>query len=201
MKRGVAHNFAQALLQSGVNPREAEIVLLALEEAMKQNEKIRLFLESPRYRKEEKKKFLEKAFYNKVDPLILNFLYVLVDRDRFMNFSEILQALIEEVDRRLSRLRVQVSLAFPWESLSEGEKSQLLKELQSTVEFAWVSQGYLEKKEYEYLWHIETNKNLLGGIKIKIGDYLLDGSVDRYLKDYLQKVREKKRQIEKSWLT
>ncbi|MCS6984158.1 MAG: ATP synthase F1 subunit delta [Leptospiraceae bacterium] len=194
MKQGVYRNYALALLETGVSLEEAERFLLSIREACQKSRKLRLFLESPRVRLSEKRRFLEKVLGDKISPLLLNFLCILISHGRFGELDKVISAFMEEVDHRLGRLRLEITVARDF-----GQDQALLEQMEAVVKELWIKRGYLDPRDYQYIWKIKTDPEILGGVKIKLGDYLLDGSVQRYLKEWAFRAHEKKREIRKSW--
>jgi len=102
--------------------------------------------------------------------VVANFLKLLVDKGRINILEDILNAYQHLMDQALNKARVSVKTAYP---LSDD----LVAEVKKTLEG-------LTKKRVEMA--IEEDPSLLGGIVVKIGDTVYDGSV----KAQLNKIRE-----------
>lgn len=134
-----------------------------------ENRDFRLFLNAPSITKESKKKFIEKIFSGMLSETFMSFLYVLIDKERQSRISEINESLIELIDFENNRQRVEI------------------------VSNVGLDKDILEKIEYILSKKLNKNiiiteiidKSILGGVIIKIGDLIYDGSI---IKD-LQKIR------------
>lgn len=129
------------------------------------------FLASKRIGREEKKKTIIQLFTGKLSPLTLNFLQLLVDKGREAELPQ-----VERYFRKLLResqglVEGEVTTAVP---LTEEEVTRLEAEL---------SQGL--GRRVKLASRVDTS--LLGGLVVKIGDRVIDGS----LRTRLERLREK----------
>lgn len=106
----------------------------------------------------------------KVDPEIERFLKLLVERRRIQYINEIVTMYQELLDEELNIARGEVVTAYP---LSEEEKRELEESLKA----------YLKK---EVILEPKIDENIIGGLKIRIGDLIFDGT----LKTQLNKFKE-----------
>jgi len=106
----------------------------------------------------------------KVDPEIERFLKFLVERRRIQYIKEIVIMYQELLDEELNIARGEVITAYPLSSEEKKELEEVLKE-------------YLKK---EVILESKVDEEIIGGIKIKIGDLIFDGS----LKTQLGKFKE-----------
>ena len=106
----------------------------------------------------------------KVDPEIERFLKLLVERRRIQYIREIVIMYQELLDEELNIARGEVITAYP---LSEEERKELEE----------VLKNYLKK---EVILESKVDEGIIGGIKIRIGDLIFDGT----LKTQLNKMKE-----------
>jgi F-type H+-transporting ATPase subunit delta len=106
----------------------------------------------------------------KVDPEIERFLKLLVERRRIQYIKEIVMMYQELLDEELNIARGEIITAYP---LSEEEKKELEEVLKE----------YLKK---EVVLESKVDEDIIGGIKIRIGDLIFDGT----LKTQLGKFKE-----------
>lgn len=106
----------------------------------------------------------------KIDPEVERFLKLLVERRRIQYIGEIVTMYQELLDEELNIARGEVITAYP---LSEEEK----KEIESVLK------DYLKK---EIILESKVDEGIIGGIKIRIGDLIFDGT----LKTQLGKFKE-----------
>lgn len=175
--RKVATRYAGALLSSarkaGVLPGVAESYASLMDMHLGQTA-LRVFLDSPQVRTEEKKDLLKSVFGGKVEPLLLDFVFLLIDKNRIENFRDIGEefALLVEQEQGVMRAKVTTAVALPAD-LEEKLKAKLSALTGKTM--------ILEKR---------VDPAVIGGVKVVMGDKILDGTVRTNL-DLLRKTLEK----------
>ena len=142
---------------------------ILVNESIKNNEFIDL-LDSPKLTKEEKKKILAKV-YGKLESLFLDFLYVLIDNNRFKLINEILNEYNKLIQEEHNILHIE---AFSVKPLSKEQ----LKNLKESLAY------YYKDKTLE----IENivNPDLIGGVRIECNGKTLDMT----LKNTLVKMKD-----------
>ena len=130
-------------------------------EALKQSEDLLVFLKAVKIKAEEKKDYLESMFFNVLDKEMINFLKLLVDKDRTYYLKEILQMYIDLADDELGIQKATVQSAKP---LSESDLNQI--------------QTALEKKTGKKIVLKNTVKpELIAGIKVIVGNSVTDSTL------------------------
>ena len=164
----VARNYAEALfdLAEKQNLHDSFVASMnALDEVVQSAPQLRLFLGSPKIEPKAKKAALRKALEGRAHPLFLNFLMILIDKRR----QRLLEAIGREyrtvLDERLGRLHVDVTLAHEPDARGREELSERLSR----------SLGR------EVVPHVNVHPEILGGIIVRFGDRVLDGSLRRRL--------------------
>ena len=128
-------------------------------------------LQNPIYPPDLKMEIIDEVLKSiKVDPEIERFLKLLVERRRIQYIKEIVAMYQELLDEELNIARGEVITAYPLSSEEKKELEEVLKE-------------YLKK---EVILESKVDEEIIGGIKIKIGDLIFDGS----LKTQLGKFKE-----------
>ncbi|HUH00057.1 MAG TPA: ATP synthase F1 subunit delta, partial [Gammaproteobacteria bacterium] len=108
---------------------------------------------------------LRTALAGQVPPVFLNFLLVVLDKRRQRLLGEIALAYRELLDEKLGLLNVEVTLAHELDERGEEEVAlQLSRILGRRV-----------------LPHLRVDPAILGGIIVRYGDRVLDGSLRRRL--------------------
>lgn len=162
----VARSYAEALFELGekLNRHDSfSASLEALNSALSSEPQLRAFMASPSINAQNKKESLRKALAGKADPIFLNFLSVLIDKRRQRLMPEIGREYNALLDERLGRLNVQVTVARQLDAAGERELTDnLTRTLGRTV-----------------VPHITINKDILGGVIVRFGDRVLDGSLRR----------------------
>ncbi len=199
IRNEVLTNYAQALLSTGVEPLVAEEALVSIVTLFDGNKQLKAFFESPRVKASVKKKAIRQAFEKQVPKEVLNFLLVLVDKRREAQLAQIVEAIIEENDKKFSRVPATIYLSrdLSPEVLNEGsEFGQQIKDAidKNREAFGLPAQGKLDIRP-----KVKIVPEQLGGAVIRIGDYLWDGSVRRYLNDWVKRVKETNAQVKKAW--
>lgn len=171
--RKVATRYAEALLDTaksqGVLDSVAESFTGVLD-AVKGNMDLRIFMDSPQVRTEEKKELLEKVFGGKIEPVLLNFFTLLLDKNRIENTRDIGEVFAELVETEQGFVRAQVVTAIDLpDDLAAALKGNLAAHTGKKI--------ILEKK---------TNPAVIGGVCVTLGDKILDGTVRTNL-DLLRK--------------
>jgi F-type H+-transporting ATPase subunit delta len=119
------------------------------------------FLETPRVRPEQKKEALRQALAGRAPELFVRFVMVLVDKRRQSLIPEIAQAYRDLVDQRMGRARVEVTI-------SHAPDAALQAEIQRALE---AQLGRTVIPTYK------VDPDLLGGMVLRLGDEIFDGSV------------------------
>ena len=162
--RKVASRYAEALLISanseGVLVEVAESFAAVMDLVAGEKDLV-TFIDSPQVRTEEKKELMQKVFGNRIENVLLNFFYLLIDRNRIDNvrdIGEVFADLVEE-DQGIIRAEVVTAIALP-DDLAAGLKNKLAAVTGAKV--------VLEQK---------IAPAVLGGVCVTMGDKVLDGTV------------------------
>ena len=138
----------------------------ALEEVatlLRDEPRIREFLETPRVTTEERKRAIRASFAGRVPEPLLRFLLVVIEKRRQALLEEIASEYAVLVDELRGRVRAHVTVARPADPA-------LQKEIVASLE------KRLGKKVVPTF---HTDPALVGGVLIRVGDLLYDGSVRR----------------------
>ena len=131
------------------------------------NPELKKFIGSPLIPAASKKNALQQIFASDVAPLVLQFLYVMVDRKRET-------AIVEAIDNFIKLARaaqnIEVAHVRVVKALTKDEEKDLVAALERTT-----------GKRIEPLYYIDPS--IIGGIVVRIGDRLIDGSLLRQLQD------------------
>lgn len=166
----IGRNYAETLLVLAKRGGDAEVekygeLIEALAAAMRGDGTLRTFLESPKIAASQKIEVLGKALNKRVPHLFLRFVDTVISKRRQMLIPAIAteyRALLDEAD---DRVHVNVTVARePNEPEREGLTRQLSRLFGKRV-----------------VPHITTNPAILGGLIVRVGDTVMDGSVRRRL--------------------
>lgn len=163
----IARNYAETLLDladrnGGAAAMDQFAAALDQVSGLVQGDpRVRQFLETPRVTAAEKKRALRAALAGRAPELFLRFVSVLVDKRRQTLLPEIAEAFRGLVDERMGRVRVQVAIShLPDEALQAEIGNALARRLGRTV-----------------IPTFTVDPELLGGMVVRVGDEILDGSV------------------------
>lgn len=164
----IARNYAEALLALAKKAGDLQAwgrLIDDVANAIERDDRLRRFLEAPQISADEKIKVLGKAFEDRAPRLFVRFLQRLVKNRRQMLVPEIANEYRDLVDEVEGRVHAQVTLA---KSVGEEERAEIARQLTRTIGRPVVPQ-------------IRVNPNILGGIIVRVGDRVMDGSVRKRL--------------------
>lgn len=169
----VAARYAGALLTSAKETGVVEGVAesyAAMLEVFAAHRDLLTFMDSPQVAEQEKKDLVKVVFGDHIEPVLLHFVYLLVDKNRIENFRDIGEEFAElvEAERGILRARVVTAIALPGD-LEAQLNAKLAAQTGKTI--------ILEKR---------VDPAVIGGVKVTLGDYVLDGTVRTNL-DLLRK--------------
>lgn len=162
----IARNYAETLLtlaeRQGPDGLEsfgqAAETLAALVQG---DPRMRQFLETPRVTPDQKKAALQQALGGRAPEMFVRFVMVLTDKRRQALLPEIAAAYRDLVDERMGRVRVQVTISHAPDAALQAEIGNALADrLGKTV-----------------IPTFAVDPELLGGMVVRVGDQILDGSV------------------------
>jgi F-type H+-transporting ATPase subunit delta len=166
----IARNYAEALFLAGKAHRGDMVerygrLLDAVAGALQADERIAAALESPRVSKTAKAALLERALGDVAEGEFVRFLQAVVRRGRQGLLVEIAQAYQGLVDVQLNRVHAGVTLRDAPDARLE---KQIAERLSSAI-----------GKDVRV--HFRTDRAILGGVVVRVGDRIYDGSVRRKL--------------------
>jgi F-type H+-transporting ATPase subunit delta len=158
----VARNYAEALF--AVGDRFGEL-LDGVAGAIQADERIATVLESPRVSKTAKSQILERALKGEAPREFVKFLQAVVRRGRQGLLTEMAQEYQVLLDEKLNRVHAGVTLADePDARMQQQVVDRLAKALGREVRA-----------------YFRSDPRILGGVVVRVGDRIFDGSVRRRL--------------------
>jgi F-type H+-transporting ATPase subunit delta len=164
----VARNYAETLFElarrnEGLERYQEGIETVA--RLLEENPRFRLFLETPRIPAEDKKQVIRTAFAAALPRPLLNFLLVVLDKRRQKLVREIAREYHGLVDAHMNRVHAEVPLARPHDVTGlEAVADRLTALLGRTA-----------------IPHVRVKPDILGGVVVRAGDTIYDGSLRRRL--------------------
>jgi len=164
----IARNYADTLLelaQRAGDLRGWGEMLDSVANAVESDRRLRIFLESPRVSAQRKNEIIQKAYGGALPRNFVRFLQALVSHRRQMLIPLIAHAYHDLVDQVEGRVHASVTVAREADERDrELVTTQLSRALGKTV-----------------VPHFHVNPDVLGGIVVRVGDTVLDGSVRKRL--------------------
>lgn len=157
--------YAQALIDISAGSGTVEAVrkdLDGIAEAMDKHQDLRLFLLNPATGIDAKKDAVRSIFAGKIGSTALNFLLLLLDKGRFKCLPGIVKEYARLADRKNNILNIAVISAVP---VDEEAAGLIVREYGRMYDASSVKADF------------QVDKSLIGGIMVKIGDKIFDGTV------------------------
>jgi len=162
----IARNYAEALFESGEKAGHTALyadLIAAVAGAVASDERIRALLESPRVPKPEKQRLLAQALKGKAPESFVKFMSAIIKRGRQGLLGQISREFLGLVDVKENRLHASVVVArTPDEVLQKDIAARLSRVFGKTV-----------------VPHFREDPAILGGVVVRIGDSVMDGSLRR----------------------
>ncbi|MGI8509972.1 MAG: ATP synthase F1 subunit delta [Gemmatimonadaceae bacterium] len=172
----IARNYAEALLTLATKAENREGfggMIRDVANAITNDLTVHRFLDSPRVSYEEKNEILSKAFGDRVPRVFLRFLQAVVHNRRQMLIPVIATEYSNLVDAAEGRVHADVTVAVAMDANETGKVGeQLSRALGKTV-----------------VPHVTVDGAIMGGIIVRIGDTVMDGSVRRRLNKLATRMR------------
>lgn len=171
--------YGRALIGAAQEAGRADEVVADLEALMDEvvtpRPEFRQVLESALVPHEEKEKILDRCFGGRISPLLMAFLKVLSARGRIDCLAGVRQTVRQLYNELRGQVAVSVRTAAPLDATVRDEMSAALEK----------SLGRRPRL------HEEVDRSLLGGIVVKVGDVVYDGSVVTQLRQLRGRIVDK----------
>ena len=164
----IARNYAEALLALARKAGDLDgfgAAISGLAAAVAGEPRLTNFLASPSVSAADKSRLLEQAFAGKMPRVMVRFLQKLVDNRRQMLLSDIATAYATLVDEQEGRVHAQVTVA---RQVTDADTAAIVARLSATL-------------GKQVVPHVLVNPAILGGVVVKVGDTVMDGSVRKRL--------------------
>ena len=164
----IAKNYAETLLELAQRAGDLRAwgdMLDQVAEAMETDRRLRVFLESPRVSAQRKNEVLQKAYGVQLPRNFVRFLQALISHRRQMLIPAIAHAYHDLVDQVEGRVHASVTVA---REPDDADRALVVKQLSRVL-------------GKDVVPHFHVNSEILGGVVVRVGDTVLDGSVRRRL--------------------
>jgi F-type H+-transporting ATPase subunit delta len=143
---------------------------------LSENRQFNLFIDAPQIDKLKKKEIIKRLFESQFHIDFMNFLSVIIDKRRQFFIFKMYEEFTLIFDEHKGRFRIKVISAFALDD-------DLKKSIQHILG---------EKLKKEIIIDSIINKNVIGGIVLKISDVLIDGSIRKHLATLRKKLIKQK---------
>lgn len=171
----IAERYAQSLIDLGKNNDLSYVAiatdLAAIQLILNRSKDLYAALTNPLVNVDDKENIIDSVFVKDVDKLIINFLKLLVERNRFNLIYDVIAEFNLLLDAVNNVARVEVVSAV---SLNENEKNIIHEKLSQKIRDKQISVKY------------SVDESIIAGLVFKLGDDVLDTSVSHRLEE-LQK--------------
>ena len=170
MAKLVSKTYGDALFELSLEEKKEDLLFEEAKtflEVIKKDDELVRFMKHPKIVKEEKMKTGKNIFDNHFSKEFAGFLLVLVAKDRF---SEVEKTLEYFIGRMKEYKKIGVAYVSTAVELTDEQKEKVRARLLETTDF--------ESFEMNYT----VDKSLLGGMVIRVGDRVVDTSIQNKLK-------------------
>ncbi len=164
----IARNYAEALLALATKANAVEEwggTIHAVAGAVESDVTLQRFLAAPQVSATDKRKILAKGLAGKVPPMFVKFIEKLVMNRRQQLIPQIANAYTDLVDTAAGRVHARITFA---KAVSDADRDAIAGQLSKVLKKTVVP-------------HVNVNPQILGGIVVRVGDTVMDGSVRRRL--------------------
>jgi F-type H+-transporting ATPase subunit delta len=170
ISQAVARVYARALFDIGTQEGSLGTIfddLNGIQAAVDASPEANAFLQSPKLKRADKIRVMDELFADKVGRPVLGLLHVLIQKRREPVFDNIVEEFAKYRDEHEGRVHARVTSARP---LAEDQLEALTNALAKS------SGKTVQLKQ-------EVNPAVIGGIRVNLGDSVLDGTVLRKMNE------------------
>lgn len=171
----ISKNYAKALLDVAKESGSPEVFNTQLNEIMlvlNTSEDLNIVMANTSISIAEKLEIIEAVFGNKIESKLLNFLKILVEKDRFCELEAIKLSFAKMIEDMSNIKTVEITSPI---ALNFENKSNVLFKLEHKLNC-----------EIKPIW--KTDESLIAGLKFKIDDCTIDTSIRAKLEDLSKKI-------------
>jgi F-type H+-transporting ATPase subunit delta len=165
----IARNYAEALLALARKAADLDgwgAAIGSVVDAVESDERLRNFLAAPQVSSAGKKAVIGKAFDGRLPALMVRFIQKLIDNRRQMLLPEIAIEYGNLVDEATGRLHANVTVS---RESSEADRKLIAAQLSRAFSKIVIP-------------HVTVKPEIIGGVIVRVGDQVMDGSVRKRLK-------------------
>jgi F-type H+-transporting ATPase subunit delta len=164
----IARNYAEALLELARRAKDLRgwgSLIASIGDAMNRDQTLRAFLETPRVDAATKNAVLRKALADRAPSKFVRFVESVVSHRRQMLIPAIAQEYMDLVDAAENRMHATVTVA---KEVDDKTRQMIADRLSKVFDKTVVP-------------HVTVDDRIIGGLVVRVGDTVMDGSVRRKL--------------------
>ena len=178
MAKQVTKTYADALFQLAVEENKVDDLfeeVKILIEVLHENEDLNKIMCHPKVDKDEKIATVKEIFSGRASNELCGFINQIVVNNRYEEIDGILSCFIDEVKEYK---KIGVAYVVTPTALNDGLRAKVEQKLLDTT-------GYTKME-----MHYDVDKSLIGGMKIRIGDKVVDSSISTKLNELAKELRK-----------
>ena len=171
MAKLVSKTYGDALFELALENNQLDSMLeevKAVSVAIAENEDLTKLMNHPKIVKEEKIKVIEDIFTGQVSRELVGLMRMIVEKDHYNELNSVFEYFIDCVKEYKNIGTAYVTSAV---ELTDSQKDAVMKRLLETTKYV------------EFEMHFDVDATLIGGMKIRIGDRVVDSSIKNKLND------------------
>ncbi len=160
----VSKNYAKALIEVAKETNSFDsfkVQLQEVQEVLASSRDLCIVMANSSISVSKKSEILDSLFTGKLDPKILNFLKLLVSKNRFGELDSIINSYSDIIDKLSNKKNVEIVSSV---NLNFETKSNILFKLE-------------HKLQCEVVPHWSVDESIIAGLQFKFDDYVIDSSV------------------------
>lgn len=171
MAKLISKTYGEALFELAVEEKKIDAFVEEIEmiqEVLAQNTQFDELMAHPKITKEEKTALVQTVFKERISDELTGFFKLIVEKDRYRDKDEILSFFLDKVKELKG---IGVAYVTTASALRTEQRQQVEQRLLATTQY----------KEMEM--HYAEDSTLIGGMRIRIGDRVVDSSISTKLSD------------------
>ena len=171
MAKLVSKTYGDALFELALENNQLDSMLeevKAVSAAIAENEDLTKLMNHPKIVKEEKIKVIEDIFTGQVSRELVGLMRMIVEKDHYNELNSVFKYFTDCVKEYKNIGTAYVTSAA---ELTDSQKDAVMNRLLETTKYV------------EFEMHFDVDATLIGGMKIRIGDRVVDSSIKNKLND------------------
>jgi len=171
----ISTNYAKALLEAAGETGDYTTLRKQLEEVsnvLKNSSDLQIVMDNSAISVSKKIEIIDEIFKNKIDTKLLNFIKILIEKNRFNKFETIREIFGEEITKLSNKRRVEITSPI---KLNFENKTNILFKLEHKLNCEVIP-----------VWNID--ESLIAGLMFKIDDCVIDTSVKSKLENLSKEI-------------